>query len=75
MNKWICIGESTILDLDKVTAVTKQADHILYETDDSKVIEVVYNSEPEAKDAIVKLIGYLGVNCELGGEIIESEPQ
>lgn len=75
MNKWICIGEATALNLDKVTAVSKKADHIIYETDDSKVIEVVYNSEPEAKDAIVKLINYLGIDCELGGEIIESEPQ
>lgn len=75
MSKWISVGEATILNLDKITDVTKKADHIIYETDDSKVIEVVYNSEPEARDAIVKLISYLGVDRELGGEIIEAGPQ
>lgn len=75
MSKWISVGEATTLNMDKVTAVTKQADHIIYETDDSKVIEVVYNSEPEARDAIVKLINYLGVDLELGGELVESDTE
>lgn len=75
MSKWISVGKATILNLDKVTDVTKQADHIIYETDDSKIIEVVYNSEPEARDAIVNLIKYFGVDLELGGEVLESEPE
>ena len=75
MSKWISVGKATILNLDKVTDVTKQADHIIYKTDDSKIIEVVYNSEPEARDAIVNLIKYLGVDLELGGEVLESEPE
>ncbi len=70
MNKWICVGEATVLNLDNITDVTKQADHLLFETSDGKVIEVVYNSEPEARDAIMKIINLLGVTTEVGGEII-----
>ena len=70
MNKWICVGEATVLNLDNITDVTKQADHLIFETSDGKVIEVVYNSDPESRDAIMQILNHLDVATEIGGEII-----
>jgi hypothetical protein len=69
---WILIGDAAV-NLNAVSAISMQGDHLYIEYTDGTLTNVSYNSEPECLQQYKHLLQLLGITEDLGGEIVRGD--